>query len=56
VSPRIAETLAREAGGVDTEVLNPLESLSPAERAAGGDYVTVMDANLAKLRAALDCT
>jgi zinc transport system substrate-binding protein len=56
VSPRIAETLAREAGGVDTAVLNPLESLSPAERKAGDDYVTVMDANLEKLRAALACT
>jgi zinc transport system substrate-binding protein len=56
VSPRIAETLAREAGGVDTEVLNPLEGLSRAERRAGADYVTVMDDNLAKLRAALDCT
>lgn len=55
VSPRIAETLAREAGGVRTEVLNPLEGLSPAERRAGDDYVSVMDANLAKLRAALDC-
>lgn len=56
VSPRIAETLAREAGGVTTEVLNPLEGLSPSERRAGADYVSVMDANLAKLRAALDCT
>ena len=56
VSPRIAETLACEAGGVATEVLNPLEGLSPPERRASDDYISVMDANLAKLRAALDCT
>ena len=56
VSPRIAETLAREAGGVRTQVLNPLEGLTPSERRAGDDYITVMDANLEKLRAALECT
>ncbi|HEX6312323.1 MAG TPA: zinc ABC transporter substrate-binding protein [Acidimicrobiia bacterium] len=56
VSPEIAETLAREAGGLETEVLNPLESLSDAERAAGGDYVSVMEANLTRLRDALGCS
>jgi zinc transport system substrate-binding protein len=56
VSPRIAETLAREAGGVKTEVLNPLEGLSEAERRAGADYFSVMVTNLARLRAALECT
>jgi zinc transport system substrate-binding protein len=55
VSPRIADTLAREAG-VRTDVLNPLEGLTDRERRAGDNYVTVMDANLRKLRAALDCT
>jgi zinc transport system substrate-binding protein len=55
VSPRIAETLAREAG-VHTEVLNPLEGLTDSERAWGDDYLTVMDANLAKLRTALGCS
>jgi zinc transport system substrate-binding protein len=54
VSPRIADTLAREAG-VRTDVLNPLEGLTDRERRAGANYVTVMDANLRKLRAALDC-
>lgn len=54
VSPRIAETLAREAG-VRTDVLNPLEGLTDKERSRGDDYVGVMDANLAKLRAALGC-
>jgi zinc transport system substrate-binding protein len=55
VSPRIAETLAREAG-VKTETLNPLEGLSDRELARGDDYVQVMDANLAKLRTALACS
>jgi zinc transport system substrate-binding protein len=55
VSPRIAQTLAREAGGVRTAVLDPIEGLTAKERAAGHDYVTEMDANLAKLRTALDC-
>jgi zinc transport system substrate-binding protein len=54
VSPRIADTLAREAG-VKTAVLNPLEGLTDRERSRGDDYVTVMDANLAKLRTALGC-
>jgi zinc transport system substrate-binding protein len=55
VSPKVAQTLAREAGGLKTEVLSPLESLSSEERARGDDYVTVMRANLKKLRTALGC-
>ena len=55
VSPQLARTLAREAG-VGTEVLNPLEGLSTAEQRAGATYITVMDANLQKLRRALGCT
>ncbi|MCU1485904.1 MAG: ABC-type metal ion transport system, periplasmic component/surface adhesin [Actinomycetia bacterium] len=54
VSPKVAETLAREAG-VRTAVLDPLEGLSKARVAAGDDYVSVMDDNLTKLRAALGC-
>jgi zinc transport system substrate-binding protein len=54
LSPRIAATLAREAG-VRTEVLNPLEGLTAEERSRGDDYLRVMDANLTKLRAALGC-
>jgi zinc transport system substrate-binding protein len=56
VSPEIAETVAREAGGLQTDVLSPLESLSPDERDAGADYVSVMEANLTKLQAALGCS
>ncbi len=55
VSPRIARTLAREAG-VRTETLNPLEGLTDRELQRGDDYVKVMDANLTKLQAALGCS
>ena len=55
VSPKVADAVAREAGGVRTEVLNPLEGLTNDEVEAGYNWVTVMDSNLAKLRAALNC-
>jgi zinc transport system substrate-binding protein len=54
VSPRVAETLADEAG-VQTKVLFTLEGLTPDEIAAGDDYDSVMRENLATLEAALDC-
>lgn len=55
VSPRIAQTLAREAGGLRTATLNPLEGLTARELERGDDYESVMDRNLARLRAALGC-
>lgn len=55
VSPKVARTLAREAGGLATRVLSPLESLSDSERSRGDDYVDVMRMNLDKLREALGC-
>ena len=55
VSPRLAQTVAREAG-VATAVLDPLEGLTEDEASAGGDYFSVMRANLATLRKALGCT
>jgi zinc transport system substrate-binding protein len=55
VSPRIARTLAREAG-VRTETLDPLEGLTDAQLRRGENYVTVMDANLTKLERALGCS
>jgi zinc transport system substrate-binding protein len=55
VSPRIADTLAREAG-VKTETLNPLEGLTDTELHHGANYVSVMDDNLVKLRSALGCS
>lgn len=54
VSPRLAETVAREVGA-RTAVLNPLEGLTEEQVAAGEDYVSVMRENLAALRKALGC-
>lgn len=54
VSPKVADTLARETG-TRTVALNPLESLTPDELVAGQDYVSVMRSNLTKLEAALGC-
>jgi ABC-type Zn uptake system ZnuABC Zn-binding protein ZnuA len=56
VSPKVAQTLAREAGGLDTVVLSPLEGLTDRERARGDDYLAVMRRNLEKLRGALGVT
>jgi zinc transport system substrate-binding protein len=55
VSPRVAETLAREAGGLETATLNPLEGFGDDENDAGANYVSVMRDNLAALRVALGC-
>lgn len=49
VSPKVAESLAREVGAEAT-VLSPLEG--PPET---GDYLSAMRQNLASLRTALDC-
>ncbi|WBB49606.1 metal ABC transporter substrate-binding protein [Verrucosispora sp. WMMA2044] len=52
VSPKVAETIAREVGA-QTAVLDPIEGLS-AE--GGGDYLSVMRTNLQTLRTALSCS
>jgi zinc transport system substrate-binding protein len=54
VSPRIAQTVARETGA-RTAVLNPIEGLTPSEAERGLDYFSLMRANLASLRRALGC-
>jgi zinc transport system substrate-binding protein len=54
VSPRLAETVAREAGA-KVAVLNPLEGLTEEELEEGADYFSVMRSNLASLREALGC-
>jgi zinc transport system substrate-binding protein len=54
VSPRVAETVAREAG-VRTAVLNPIEGLTDEQAARGDDYFALMRANLRALRWALGC-
>ena len=54
VSPRIADTVARETGAT-TAVLDPLEGLTKAEAAKGEDYFTRMRANLLALEKGLGC-
>ena len=54
VSPRLAETVARDAG-VKAAVLDPIEGLTPSEQARGADYFTLMSQNLDELRSALGC-
>ena len=48
-SSKVAETLAAETG-VKLEVLNPLESLTEKQMAAGENYISVMEENLAALK------
>lgn len=55
VSPKVAETLADEAG-VRTAVLHTVEGLTEEEAAAGDDYGSQMRENLDVLREALDCS
>ncbi len=55
VSPKLAQTVAREAK-VQTAELDPIEGLSSDSIASGSNYFTVMRANLAALRTALECT
>ena len=54
LSPRIAETVAREAD-VETALLDPIEGLTEEEGKRGENYLTVMRDNLAALRRALGC-
>jgi zinc transport system substrate-binding protein len=54
VSPRLAETVARETGA-STAVLDPIEGLTSDEQQRGEDYFTVMRRNLRALRTALGC-
>jgi zinc transport system substrate-binding protein len=52
VSPRIAQTVASETGA-KTAVLDPIEGLT--NRSQGRDYLAIMRANLANLRAGQPC-
>ena len=54
VSPRIADTVARETGA-RTAVLDPIEGLNSTEQKRGASYFSVMRSNLANLRGALGC-
>jgi zinc transport system substrate-binding protein len=55
VSPKVAETLAQEAG-VQTAVLHTIEGLTDEEVATGDDYGSQMRENLSTLRTALGCS
>jgi zinc transport system substrate-binding protein len=54
VSPRVADTVARETGA-NAAVLDPIEGLTPSEQSQGDTYFTLMRRNLAALRKALGC-
>lgn len=54
VSPRLAQTVAREVGA-RTATLDPIEALTADEEQHGDDYVTLMQRNLTALRKALGC-
>ena len=55
VSPRIAETVARETGA-RTAVLNPIEGLTKNEVSKGENYFPLMRTNLRSLREGLGCS
>lgn len=52
VSPKVAETIASEAGAT-TMVLNPIEGLTAEQEEAGVDYIRLMKENLEALKKAL---
>jgi zinc transport system substrate-binding protein len=54
VSPKLAQTVAREAGA-KTAVLDPIEGLTSDEQRRGDTYLTLMRRNLHELQAALGC-
>lgn len=54
VSPRLAETVARDAGA-KTAVLDPIEGLTPSEQSKGFTYFTLMRQNLRELQTTLGC-
>lgn len=54
VSPKLAETLAKETGA-GTLVFNPIEGVTTEERASSVTYFSLMESNLASLRKALEC-
>jgi zinc transport system substrate-binding protein len=55
VSPRIADTVARETGA-KTAVLDPIEGLTEDEVARGEDYFSLMRTNLRTLCEGLGCS
>ena len=56
VSPKVARTLAREAGGLKTATLNPLEGLTAKQTKAGATYISEMQDNLQAIQKGLGCS
>lgn len=54
VSPKVAETLAKETGA-RTDVLNPIEGVTNIERQQGENYISLMQKNLHALQQAMLC-
>lgn len=54
VSPKLAETIAREVGA-KTLVFDPLEGLTPVKKALNKDFIQVEEDNLSNLKIALEC-
>lgn len=52
VSPKVAETIAKEAGA-KTDMLNPIEGLSEDDKNKGKEYISIMKDNLETLKNAL---
>ena len=56
VSPKVARTLAREAGGLKTATLNPLEGLTAKQIKVGATYISEMQDNLQAIQKGLGCS
>jgi zinc transport system substrate-binding protein len=54
VSPRLADTIARETGA-HTAVFDPIEGLDETAQKAGKNYLTIQRDNIGALRVALSC-
>jgi zinc transport system substrate-binding protein len=54
VSPKLSETIAREAGA-QTAVLNAAEGLTKEEEQRGFNYINIIEDNLEVLKKALIC-
>ena len=48
-SPKLADSIAEETG-IEKKTLDPLEGLTPRQKAGGEDYFSIMDENLDSLR------
>jgi len=54
IDPRSAETIAKEING-SVLAFNSVHGLTPEENAAGEDYISLMEGNLANIKNGLEC-